>query len=535
MGTDKIRSLINLVKRKTGSFTAKIFLLFTVFVIILYISFTSFFIYYQSKMLHARLIDEGRQLARLLAQNLILGVFAENNDLLQAPIEGIMQSEKAILIQIFTDDGKQLAFIKKNKYAIEKVADVDSEQYKNIFETLKTSKAILHFEREDSFDFWAPVISGGSYSTEDLYFKNSSSSPEEYIIGYARLVLTTRVLNKNLRKVLVNSLLIPILFIIPGWLIAYFIVKGITMPLKRLTHGVKAIGTDAPFEHVPVETRDDIGRLATAFNEMADSLHKRETENRELEQQLRHAQKMKAVGALAGGIAHDFNNIISVIKGYGRMLQKEGLSGDNSKQYIEHILSSSAKAEELTLRLLTFGREQIINPTPVDVNTIIRNVKPMLIRLLTDNINLRLNLSEEELIVVADTIHIEQVLMNLITNARDSMPDGGTIIIATTLTEKKSPALPPGESRHHKYAVISLTDHGAGMDRCTLEKIFDPFFTTKDAGHGTGLGLSVVYGIINQHMGHIDVETSPGKGSTFNIHLPLNESAVKRGIVQPCT
>ncbi len=529
MGKDRIHALINFAKLKIGSFTAKIFLLFTVFAVILYVSFTSFFIFYQSKLLHSHLLGEGKQLAALIAHDLTLGVFAENDDLLKTPMEGMMKYEEAVLIQAYSDDGKQLASIAKPEYNIENASEIDSEQYKQIFETLKTTKAVLHFASDDRFDFWAPVISGGSYSEEDLYFKNQASEKEEYIIGFVRLILTTRVLNKNLREVLINSIMVPIIFIIPGWLIAYFIVKGITRPLKRLTHGVKAIQTYAPFEHIPIETKDDIGNLAKAFNEMADSLKMRETENQDLEQQLRQAQKMKAVGALAGGIAHDFNNIISVIKGYGRMLEKEKCSGDRTTQYIQHILSSSAKAEELTLRLLTFGREQIINPTPVNVNDIIRNVEPMLLRLLTDSIDLRLNLAEDELTVVADTIHMEQVLMNLITNARDSMPDGGPITITTRLTEKGSTSLTPcDENTHCKYVVISLTDYGTGIDKSTIDKIFDPFFTTKDTGHGTGLGLSIVYGIINQHKGHIDVESAPTKGSTFNIYLPLNESTADK-------
>ncbi len=527
MGTDRISSLIDLIKLKTGSFTAKIFFLFTVFVIILFVSFTSFFIYYQSNMMHNHLIDEGKQLANLITHELTLGVFAENEALFQASVAGMMKYDEIIMVQVFTDNGTQLTSSVKPGYNIENLAKEDSENYKNIFETLKTTKKVLHFEKEDSIEFWGPITAGGNYSEEDMYFKNTISSPKEYIIGFVRFELTTQLLNNYLKEVLVNSLLIPVLFIIPGWLIAYFIVTGITRPLKKLIHGVKAIETYAPFEHIPVETEDDIGNLAKAFNEMADSLQLRETENQALELQLRQAQKMKAIGALAGGIAHDFNNIISVIKGYARMLEKNGDSGGNAKLYVKQILSSSAKAEELTIRLLTFGREQIINPTPVNINDIIRNVEPMLERLFDDKFELRLSLSEEELIVVADTIHMDQVLMNLITNARDSMPGGGLITISTTLTEKGSTTLTPcKESSHCKYVVISLTDHGTGIDLCSLDKIFDPFFTTKDEGLGTGLGLSIVYGIINQHKGHIDVKSALGKGSTFNIYLPFDESGV---------
>ena len=516
-------------KKSTGSFSTKIFYLFTASIIVIYFSFTAFFIYYQRNMLKDHLSYEGKQLARLLANDLRLGVFAENDDLLKVPLEGIMQYNEAIMVEVYTDEGKQLmTMAKSDQYNVKDLATADIGFRNKVFDNINKSKSIVHFKRDDNFEFWAPVISGGSYSEEGLYFRENISLPAEYIIGYVRIVLTTNLLKKDLRDVLVSSILIPILFIIPGWLIAYFIVIGITRPLKRLTQGVKDISTDKTFEKIPVETTDEIGKLAMAFNEMAVSLKKREVEKQELEEQLRHAQKMEAVGTLAGGIAHDFNNIISVIRGYGRMLQKDISFKDKPKQYIEQILSSSARASTLTRRLLTFGRKQIIDPAPVSINFIIRNVEQMLERLINEDIKLKLDLSSDELIVVADTMHIEQVLMNLVANAGDAMPGGGCLTITTKQVNPDNKLITSlHNSEFKKYAAISVEDTGVGIEKEVKEKIFDPFFTTKDVGEGTGLGLSVVYGIIKQHQGHIEVNTKPGRGATFTIFLPLSDSLVQ--------
>jgi len=510
------------LKTKTGSLGRKIFSLFTAFVIVLYLSFSAFFIYFQGQILKNHLIEEGRLLSNMIAYNLRLGVFAENKDLLQGPVESIMQFDEAILVQVFTSEGRQLKSLGRGSRYTKKITETAAPEMRNsVFNTIRHTNNSVHFKGKGSYEFWAPVTSGRNYSEEDMFF--SSAPPKEYIIGFVRIVITTHILDANLREVAINSILIPVLFIIPGWLIAYYIVIRITRPLKRLTQGVKAIGTDEPFENVPVETNDEIGNLAMAFNEMAVSLKTREAEKQELEEQLRQAQKMEAVGTLAGGIAHDFNNIISVIRGYGHMLQKNKGLDVSTINHIDQIVASSNKAAALTRRLLTFGRKQIINPEPVNINDIILNVEPMLQRLITQKIQLSINLSNIDLIVVADTIHLEQVMMNLVSNARDAMPGGGSIIISTNSNGPEGPAFRSTNiDKSRQYASISIADTGTGIEKDVKEKIFDPFFTTKEAGEGTGLGLSVVYGIIKQHKGFIEVETVPGKGSTFNIFLPLS-------------
>lgn len=249
------------------------------------------------------------------------------------------------------------------------------------------------------------------------------------------------------------------------------------------------------------------------------------TERKRLEEQLRHSQKFESIGILSGGIAHDFNNILTAIIGYANLLQMKIDRESPLYRYVQQILTSSDRAAELVKNLLAYSRKQIIKPVTIDINEPIRNIQSLLKRLLEENIELELNLSSDKLMVKADPIQIEQVLMNLATNARDAMPNGGKLQIKTNLCTIDDDFIERhGYGEKGKYASISITDTGEGIDKEILNKIFDPFFTTKEVGKGSGLGLSMVYGIIKQHNGFIGVSSEIGKGSSFSIYIPLLES-----------
>ncbi len=253
------------------------------------------------------------------------------------------------------------------------------------------------------------------------------------------------------------------------------------------------------------------------------------TEKRKLEEQLRQAQKMEAIGTLAGGVAHDFNNILTAIIGYGNIIKMKMKPDDPLQASIDEILSSSDRAANLTRGLLAFSRKQIINPSPVDLNSVVLSIDKLLLRLIGEDVHLSTSLAEESLIVMADAVQIEQVLMNLATNARDAMPDGGTLSITTqrSAMDEEFIAL-HGFGTPGRYALIAVSDTGVGMDEETREKIFEPFFTTKELGKGTGLGLAIVYGIVKQHNGNIDVYSEPGRGTTFKIYLPLVDVLIEK-------
>lgn len=246
------------------------------------------------------------------------------------------------------------------------------------------------------------------------------------------------------------------------------------------------------------------------------------TEHKKLEQQLLQSQKMEAVGLLAGGIAHDFNNILTAIIGYGNLLTRNLQNDDRLRGYANQVLESADRASRLTQSILAFSRKQVLKPEPVDLNAIIGRVEKLLARLIGEDIVLKAVLHGADMTVMADSIQIEQVLINLAANARDAMPNGGSLVIETSLEQlDEEHARVYGLHGQGNYAVVTVEDTGAGFDEETQARIFEPFFTTKEAGKGTGLGLSIVHGIISQHGGHIMVDSEPGAGTKFKIYLPL--------------
>ncbi len=253
------------------------------------------------------------------------------------------------------------------------------------------------------------------------------------------------------------------------------------------------------------------------------------SEKIKLEHQLYHSQKMESIGILAGGIAHDFNNILTAIIGFSTILQMK-MKDESLKKNVEQILVASNRAAQLTKSLLAFSRKQIINPKPVDLNSIIEKLSSFISRAIGEDIELKTELLQSEnVIVLADSGQIEQVLLNLVTNARDAMPNGGQLLIEIRkeiidvefIREKEF-------GKIGKYGLITVSDTGTGIEEDILKKIFDPFFTTKEIGKGTGLGLSIVYGIVKQHNGFIGVSSTINKGTTFSIFLPLIDAEIEK-------
>lgn len=250
-------------------------------------------------------------------------------------------------------------------------------------------------------------------------------------------------------------------------------------------------------------------------------------EHRWIEDELRQSHKMEAIGLLVGGIAHDFNNILTAIMGYSDVLNNEIQNDDPLKSYVLEIVDSSAKAANLVKGLLSFSRKQTMMASPVNLNQIIRDSEILLLQLIDEEIELKINLFKKDLIIEADSGQIEQMLINLIVNAGDAIKDKGRITIKTGLVNPDEKVVEiKGEHRSEQYALLTLTDTGVGIDEAIIEKIFEPFFTTKEIGKGTGVGLSIVYGIIRQHQGSIRVESRLGKGTTFKLYFPISNNFV---------
>jgi len=244
------------------------------------------------------------------------------------------------------------------------------------------------------------------------------------------------------------------------------------------------------------------------------------TERRKMEEELRKSQRMESIGTLAGGVAHDFNNILTVIKGYSQLLLER--ANGSARDQLAQIDTAADKAASLTRQLLAFSRQQVMQPKVVSLNQIVTDMQKMLQRLIGEDIDFSVNLAADLGSVLADPGQIEQVIMNLAANARDAMPRGGKLIIATRNVElndrsKLRDLMPAGG----RFVVLEVADNGIGMDAETQSHIFEPFFTTKPLGKGTGLGLSTVYGITKQSGGYITVESNSGGGSTFRMYFPL--------------
>ena len=260
--------------------------------------------------------------------------------------------------------------------------------------------------------------------------------------------------------------------------------------------------------------RDDNGRAVRMIGAMMDV-----SERRQLEAQFRQSQKLEAVGQLAGGVAHDFNNLLTIIHGHVSLLLSEGVHAEESVDSLRQIADAAERAEGLTRQLLAFSRKQVLQPRDVDLNETVGNMMRLLQRILGEDIALRLQLSPLPVCARADAGMMEQVVLNLAVNARDAMPQGGDLTIATGLERIESVEM-SGETRSGTFVRLTITDSGCGIPADVLPHIFEPFFTTKAVDKGSGLGLATVYGVIKQHRGWVTVRSAPQQGTTFDVYLP---------------
>jgi len=354
-------------------------------------------------------------------------------------------------------------------------------------------------------------------------------------LGTVHVGLSLDFINHLIYRASTFILVLSLFIILLGIAVAILLGINFSRPISKLVYATQEIGKGNLHHRIEMKRKDEFGDLASAFNYMADELDKKETanaqlfseriraekESRKLEDQLRQSQKMEAVGQLAGGIAHDFNNSLTLIKVCSQLALQELKEGDPIREKIQQIDEATTRSGDLARQLLTFSRRHIEETKVLDLNNILVNLNKMLRRAIGESIELINKIGEGLGKVKGDPGQIEQVIVNLVVNARDAMPNGGKVVLETANIEidqeyaRAHVHVTPGP-----YVMLSVTDTGKGMKPEIKERIFEPFFTTKEEGKGTGLGLFMVYGIVQKHGGHIVVDSEPEMGTTFKIYLP---------------
>ena len=520
-------TFLKFFKKKFG---IKIFLSCACLIFIISSSFTAFFYHYQSKSLTDALIQNNLLLTGILAYNSKIGVFSENEEQLRNPVDGIFQQVEIEEVSVYNLNGRLLT--KRERSEIQEAKKPDKANKTvgliepRIVDKLKASASPFYLENENKVEFWSPVVASAGYAeAESLFIENESLPRKGRIIGFVRITVGKSLLDKKLGALLMKSVMIGIIFLIVGSGIIYFAVKRIVNPLNTLIEGVQTLGRGNFGEKVPVETEDEIGNIAMAFNQMSESLLRREQEKKQLEERLRHSQRMETVGTLAGGIAHDFNNILGIIMGYAQMALLTPPEKTDMPRYLREILKASTRAKDLVKQILTFSRQSYQERNPLLIKPLVEEALRMMRMSLPAAIEIRHNLKSGLSPVLSDPSQIDQVLMNLCTNAGHAMQDSGGVL-EVKLDEWEINVGDPDLSidmKPGRYQVLTVSDTGHGMDASVKERIFDPFFTTKGPGKGTGLGLSVVHGIIKSHGGKINCHSVPGKGTTFQVYFPTVE------------
>jgi signal transduction histidine kinase/ActR/RegA family two-component response regulator len=323
-------------------------------------------------------------------------------------------------------------------------------------------------------------------------------------------------------------LALGLLAIFGGGTLIFLISDTFTDPLARLANGVRALEKGDYAYALEAVGDDEVAEVTRAFDRMRDSLQRNEANRQQLEAQLRQAQRMEAMGRLAGGVAHDFNNLLTVIKGHSDLLLERLSSLDSLSGSSRQIAKAADRAASLTRQLLAFSRMQVLQPKVLELNSLVADMGKMLTRLIREDISFSFVPAPDLGRIKADAGQVEQVILNLVVNACDAMPNGGKLTVETRnvlVSEEMARVRPPMTSGG--YVLLSVTDSGQGMDAATRAQIFEPFFTTKELGKGTGLGLATVYGVVKQSGGFIWVESEPRCGARFEIYFPRVFDAIE--------
>ncbi|MHB8882872.1 MAG: sensor histidine kinase [Thermodesulfovibrionales bacterium] len=514
------------------SFSLRLFRLFACIILVLAPIFTLGVISYQKDRITDDLVREGKIVSMLLRNNLRTWVFAENVERIRDALSDVIGSRNIDSVEVYNSRGEIMVRQHTQRHPDREAASQPLETGSLRF--LADEEGFFQvIRKEGTIDILSPVtIELSANADEALYFDVKSEQKKTARIGYLKIRISTDVLNAEVRRIIIRITIGVALAMFAGLVMLYVMVRKVTTPLTDLAEQVRRFGLGEPVEKVSASTDDEVGRLADAFNSMAENLRLREGETKALQERLKQSEKLEAVGRLARGIAHDFNNILSTIQGSVYLLEKKFSDHTMIVNYTSQIQNSLVRARGLIQSIIIFSKAKTMSRRPVELNSVIRRLEPALRTIADEGVTLALSLAGNDLVILGDAVQIEQLIVNLAGNARDAMPEGGRLSVRTkemTVPERSAggaegpePGSMPGYEPG-RYAVIEVADTGTGIDERIKDKIFEPFFTTRENGKGTGLGLSIVYGIVEQHQGHISLESEKGAGTTFTVSFPLFE------------
>ncbi len=492
-------------------FTAKIFISVSAFIVLMSAAFTAFFISHQHTSMEEGLINEGYAYLRLFANSSRLGVISENGRFIEDTVEGLLKHDEIIEVSVWTAQGKIL--IKKGR-------STEHPGSSGMLDHLNEKRVPIYFKRANVFDFWAPVLSKYAASEAAMFFDEGALTREQ-VIGYVNIVFDASPLQAKLKAILVRGVITGFFFLLAGSVIAFVVARKVARPLNRLTAAVRSVTANGFAEDVSVETTDEIGRLAKSFNAMIAALKKRESENLQLEAQLRQSQKMEAVGQLAGGVAHEINNPINSIINFAQLIIDEGGKEEDARSYAERIISECGRISAIVKGLLAFSRDSVDEKRPIRIKDLVSDTLDLTAaQLRKDGTSLVVQV-EDNPEITGNPYQIVQVFLNLINNSRYALNKRYPGRHENKVLKIMCAEATIGDVR---YVKMVFRDHGSGIPAASIEKVMNPFFTTKPASSGTGLGLSISYGIIREHGGRFEISSMEGMQTTAEIYLPARRT-----------
>lgn len=467
-----------------------------------------------------KLIREGESLTAILSQSAVSGTYSESPEQLAGVVRGILHHRTITSIHIYNGQWFPIYEERKVPHFNSSLHQLSPRERERMMQTER------FLETKNAFEFIRPVILEIlDYNEAALY--GSSPAGKSKLIGYVSLAMDKSDYQREIHSLLLTVFGVTLLLLISGASIIYVLVDRASVPLRHLTKAAEKIGRGEEAGEIPSGPYDEFSRLAEAFNNMSSGLQEQKKENIQLMEKLIALGRIEATGTLARGIVHDFNNILTTLRGYVHIMRK-GLTPDSiSLSCLNNMDVAIDRMSKLIRDLIAFSSNRNVSFENVEVNSLVDCLEKPIRSSLGGGIVYQRDLCARFLFVHGNPSLLEQVIMNIVHNAADAMAGEGTLSIMTKEhfgadeKEEEKGSFPLDETR--RFAVIRITDTGPGIPDDVTKRMYEPYYTTKENGRNSGLGLSIVYGIVRDHKGSIFCHSEAGKGTAFSIYLPLVE------------